>query len=331
MQKKMQIFLSAVMVAALVLLNPQSVLAGNGHGNPHFVNTSSPNVLIDEFHTAIKKPDLSKPWDYWYKVLISADEQGFLRKENLQHNVNCNNAVCVKKGNEGRTKFARLSLYPQQYPGTINMAGINEQRDAFSYGKPHRWLATHNHPIEMKVRFRASENYKPDGSGGAHGYFGIWMWNAADYWTDPDATDVERVNRWATHRDDTFMAGFFWFEQGNFQAIPGYAKGLLATVAPKTQLAASLHPIQNVNMNDWMDGKMRWEVDANGVHKFSYYMNGQFVGERVSPLPFPALTVQIQTLNERFQLGPNGTQVLEYLNPVAPQHLDIDRLEIRQL
>lgn len=293
-------------------------------------NTTSPNRVFDDFDNKPQKPDTTLPWDYWYMLLISADELGFYRQENLQHEITRNNAVCIThEVDEKGEKFLRFTLLPQDFPGKINIAQINEQRDSFAYGLTHRWLPTAGHPVVFTVRFRASENYQVDGSGGAIGSFGMYLWNAPDYKTDPNA-NIEREDLWATHPDDTFLMGFLWNDERTLQAIPEFLKGMNAVAAVQTQQNYFVTPIRNVEINKWVNARIVWEVDEAGTQTVSHYINDQLLRTFSPSILYPSLTLQIHNDNERFQMGPNGFYA-EYPNPTAPQHFELDEVEVKQL
>ena len=88
---RMKLFIFFLLVAVAVFF-----------GFPRFayalINTTNPNVVSDDFSNGVKKPDTGLPWDYWYVVLDSCDEQGFLRMENLQSTIHTNNTLSLTRG-----------------------------------------------------------------------------------------------------------------------------------------------------------------------------------------------------------------------------------------
>jgi len=309
--------LSGLAVGVLLLSSPLTTQA--------LTNTSSPNVLYDDFDAAFNVPNQSLPWDYWYKTLISADSVGFLKQENLVSDISCNNDVCVTLGSEGSTNFARLALNPEAYPGTVNIAQLSEQRDAFSYGVAHRWLPTVGHPVTMTTRMRYSSNYKADASGTAVGTSLVELWNAPDYYKDPTVDYTRDNSQFATHTDDIFVMGFSWTDAGT---LGGLFKGFKATMVDKVGLPYYSADLSNVNINDWFVAKMVWSTSILGVQTVSYYINNQLVGFTIPVIPMPALALNIIQDNTQVQLG--AGLVYAHPNPTAPQLLDIDYVSVTQ-
>lgn len=319
-----RLHVTLVLVAVLFLLLP-GVSQATG-----MINTASPNVLVDEFNQPFLPPNTHLPWDYWYTMLISADQLGYYRRENLRRPVACNVDVCVTREHERGVKFARLAIYPIRFPiaDHVSIAQIGEQRDSFGYGTPHRWLPTVGHPIIYKVRFRASSTYKDDASGSAVGNWGITLFNYADYFADPNA-DVSRDNSsFSRHTDDYYLLGFTWFDPTN---VGGALTGLYAASADKFSAAPGfLYPIRGVNINHWTEAKITWEVDAQGVQTVGYYINNQLISTYQPQFPMPSLAIQIYNDNESFQITATGLAPVHVDIP-GKQFIDIDSVDIRQL
>lgn len=294
------------------------------------INTENPNVLVDEFDEPFAVPNPNLPWDYWYKMMISADEQGFWRRENLTQNVDCSVDVCVTQMTESGRGFARLSISPFQFPNDhhVSIAQISDQRDSFSYELPHRWQPTPGHPIEYKVVFRASDAYKADASGTAVGNWGIALFNYADYFADPNA-NVERENgSFSRHADDYQVLSFTWFDSGNvYGLLPGF---YAASTNKLGSVPMHITPIRNVNINDWTEAKIRWETNILNLQLAKFYINGQLVSLFVPPFGMPPLGVFIYNDNERFVLTEEGLRPSHVEIP-ATQYLDIDKVDIRKL
>lgn len=303
---------------AVLLVLPTPVLA--------LVNKTSPNMVIDNFNDPIGVVDQSKPWDYWYKTLISADAQGFYKQENLQQAIDCNNAVCVTTENQNGDQFARLALNPQVYPGNVNIAQLSEQRDAFSYDAPHRWYPTTDKPVTMEVRMRFSPNFHADGSVGAIGTSIVELWNAPDYYTDTTA-DITRDNSgFRTHTENTFVMGFTWTDPAT---LGGLFKGFKATVADKFGFPSASFDLSSVNINDWFTGKIVWSIDSLGVQTIAFYVNDVLVGTTVPAIPMPPLTVNVIQDNAQVTFGPGGI-VYVRANPTTSQFLDLDYIKVKQ-
>ena len=294
------------------------------------VNTASPNVLIDEFDSAFVVPDQTKPWDYWYKMLIGADSLGYYRLENLNTNVDCNQEVCVRQMTENGIGFARLEIGPQQYPSVENVriAQISDQRDSFSFSDPHRWLPTVGHPVEYSIRFRASSTYKADASGSAVGNWGFMLFNYSDYYPDQNADVSRDTSAFTRQPENTYLLGFSWTDS---QTLNGLLTGLNAVAADKFDfLPAHLSPIRNININDWVNLKMKWEVNLLGIQTVTFYVNNQIASVYVPLFPMPAMGMFLYNDNERFVLGPGGLEPSHVAVP-ATQYVDLDRVEGRVL
>ena len=308
-----RILFSGAVVTLLVL--PRPILA---NGNLDLVK--------EKFNHSIGVVDQSEPWDYWYETLISADAQGFYKQENLDQDLECNNAVCITTEKDGSDHFARLALNPQEFPGNVNIAQLSEQRDAFSYDAPHRWFPTTDNPVTMETRMRFSPNFHADGTGGAIGTTIVELWNAPDYYTDPTA-DISRDNSgFRTHFENTFVMGFTWTDPAT---LGGLFKGFKATVSDKTGLPSASYDLSGVNINDWFTGKIVWSVDNVGVQTISFYIDDVLVGSTVPAIPMPPLTVNVIQDNAQVTFGPGGI-VYVRANPTESQYLDLDYISIKQ-
>jgi len=287
------------------------------------------DILSDDFDNRIGIVDLNKPWDYWYKLLLTADEQGFYRVENLYNDVpDCVQGVCISAEEEDGVSFLRLGVIPNEFGDHKNIAQISDQRDSFAYGKQHRWFPTPGHPVIFEVVFRTSDNYKADASGTAVGNWGIMLWNGPDYFADPNA-NVERDNSsFSSHRNDTFLMGFTWTDN---QTFGGLVSGLNAVAVDKFALIPYTNiPIRNVNINDWVNAKIVWDVNNLGVQSIIYYINDQLVGTSIPVIPFPSLKIQIYNDNERFELTNEGVKIRD-IKVTEPHYLDLDRITVVQL
>ncbi len=314
----------------LSLLIAAAVFVSLPHLAKAIINTTNPNVISDNFSNGVKKPDTSLPWDYWYVVLDSADEQGFLRLENIQNTIHTNNAVSLTLGEENDTKYARMSLYPEEfpgvYPGNFNLVQISDQRDGFTYDVPHRWLPTVGHPVTMTTRFRASANYHIDGSGGAVGTFGVWLQNNPNELTEEAKANPSRIDSFIDHGDNFFAFGFNWSDQ---YTLSGFFRGFKATVVDKYSFAPISTDITNVNINDWVNAKTIWSVDESGTQTVTFFINDQQIASYPLSIPMPSLAIVSWADNEEPQFGPNGL-IITYANPTAQQNFDLDSLTVSQ-
>jgi hypothetical protein len=314
-----KVIFSFLFVATLAVL-PLQVYA-------NLVDTSNPNVVSDDFHNGVKKQDLNKPWDEWYFILDSADAQGFLRMENIQNTIHSNNDVALRVQNNNGDKFLRMSLYPEQYPGTFNIVQGSDQRDGFTYNVAHRWLPTVGHPVTVTSRFRASDNYHTDGGGGAVGTFGVWLQNNPDELTEAAKQNPSRDDSFIDHHDNFFAFGFNWSDQ---YTLGGFFRGLKATLIDQSSLAPITVDVPTtVNINDWVTAKTVWSVNESGVQTITYYINDQQITQQTLAVPMPALSIVYWIDNEEPQFGPSGI-IYQYANPVSDQNFDMDSISVTQ-
>lgn len=278
----------------------------------------------DKFKDPIGVVDTSKPWDYWYETLISADSQGFYKQENIGQSLECNNAACITQHKIKGDEFVRLALNPQQYPGNVNIAQLSEQRDAFSYDSQHPWFPTTDHPVTMETKMRFSPNFHADGTGGAIGTTIVELWNAPDYYLDPTANISRDNSGFRTHFENTFVMGFTWTDPAT---LGGLFKGFKATVTNQPGLPTASFDLSNVNINDWFTGKIVWSVDNVGAQTIKFYIDNVLVGQNSPTIPFPPLTVNFIQDNAQVTVGPTGI-VYVRANPTASQYLDIDEFSI---
>src|SRR5512141_2161636 len=127
-----------------------------------------PTSVFDTFDEVIVKDANDTDTDpYWW--IIQNGDLG-------QYYALCGDASCTEALSETGTTFARLRLWPDATPGNLTVSEISELRTGYSYGQG-RWLPTPNHPIVATARVRFSPNYLEDGSGGAVGSAGFWLYN----------------------------------------------------------------------------------------------------------------------------------------------------------
>ncbi len=311
------------LLVALVFLLALAIMPSQAFA---LVNTTSPNVLFEDFNTGtVKKPDQGLPWDYWYKTLISNDELGFYKQENLQSNIQCNNDACVTTEDEDDVHFERLALYPNEFLG-INIAQLSEQRDAYAYGVPHRWFPTYGHPVTYTTRMRFSPNFHADGTGGAVGTIVTQLWNAPDDYTDPENDHSRDDSTFFTHYEDFYTMGFSWTDEFS---VGGFIRGLNIIVADGSPAPAYLVPLHNVDINNWFDAKIVWAADLLGNQTATFYINDQQVGFTALAVPMPSLELLMIHDNERAQFGPGGL-VFTPINPPTPQFWEIDNVGVSQ-
>jgi hypothetical protein len=206
--------------------------------------------------------------------------------------------------NEGGTSFARLSLLPDETPGSYTTPEISELPTGQAAGQPGRWLPTPGHPVVLEARVRWSEQFDPLGLN-AIGSSGVWLWNSP---VDENGgyLPVDAI-------------GFSWSQVGNL-LVGTHVEVLMDTVPLFTV------PLLLVDLQEWNTFKVVWQTALLGVtQKASFYVNGQLVGVSL-PFPnLPPLSVEIWNDNQIFLLVESI-----YLNPPTAQHFDLDYISVHQ-
>lgn len=289
-----RIFTSTIVVGLLLVLVVYSST----------VTHAGINRVSDSFNKIqIKQPDDTNNTPYWW--IIQNGDQG-------QYYAVCGDASCVTSQQEKNTSFARLRLFPDATPGNYTGSEISELRTGYSYGQPARWLPTINHPVIATARVRFSPNYHQDGTGGAVGSAGFWLWNSP---IDISNNTVYPANAF----------GFTWMEIGSASGL----SGLTATVM-QDSVPVYVQPITTpLNMVDWMMWTMEWSVNNKGIQSILYKLNDVLVGQTTLTTPLPALSITFWNDNQ-YPTIENGQFVVQYHNPTADQNFDIDSVTVSQ-
>jgi hypothetical protein len=252
-----------------------------------------PDIVFDNFDVVqIKQPDNTGDDPYWW-IIQNGGEQQYYATEKV-----------------GKTTFARLRLFHDTTPGDYVSSEISEMRTGYSYGLPARWLPVVGHPVVAVARVRFSPNYHQDGSGGAVGSAGFWLWNSY----------VDLVTQ--TMHPVTSL-GFSWAEQGS---VGGYS-GLGMSVVQDTYPVYVQPVTRTVRMNDWMLWTMVWSVDSAGAQSVRYWIDGHLVGETTLDSPLPALSITLWNDNQYPTILEDGSLTVAYHNP-SNQRFDIDMVAV---
>jgi hypothetical protein len=266
-----------------------------------------PGYVYDEFKKIeIKETTDTDDTPYWW---IINNEGG------AQIYDNCSEASCITQENEQSLKYARLQLVhhtmpvwdDQNYIGTE----ISEYRTMYSSGLTGYWLPTEDHPVTVSARVRFSSNYEQDGTGGAVGTAGLWLWNSY-----PDLQTYAPA----------YAFGFNWAETG----VAGDLEGLRMTALQGT-IPVYNEPLNiSVDMSEWHDWKLEWSVDNTGTQSIEWRLDNTLVGETTLEEPFEALSLTFWNDNQfpTFIGGSEYTVVMH--NPASAQNFDIDWAEIEQ-
>lgn len=266
-----------------------------------------PGYVYDDF----KKLDIKQPSDtdddpYWWVI-----NNG----EGAQYYANCGTSSCITGEKEQSLKYARLQLLhdtapvwdDQNYLGTE----ISEYRTYYSAQSPGRWLPTPGHAISVSANVRFSSNYEADGTGGAVGSAGLWLWNSY-----PDIPTYAPA----------YAFGFNWVENGSAGGI----EGLQASVLQDSYPIYSQPLTTSLDMSAWHVWKFVWSVDGVGVQSIRWYLDDILVGQTTLEEPFDALSLTFWNDNQFLTIIEEEQYAVIMHNPVDTQNFDIDWVEIEQ-
>lgn len=281
-----------------------AVVAVFAVGVATWVTVVGANSVFDTFDEVIVKDENDTDDDpYWW--IIQNGDLG-------QYYALCGDASCTAALSENGTTFARLQLQPDATPGNLTVSEISELRTGYSYGLG-QWLPTPDHPVIATARVRFSPNYLEDGSGGAIGSAGFWLYNS--YIDFPNQT-LQPIK----------ALGFAWGEEGsdggNFEGLHVMVLNDNAAVYNKAVRPA-------VDMSEWMTWKMKWSASANGKQDIRFWVDGKPVGHVVLHDPLPALSLTFW-IDNQFVSDLSDPLSAEFHDPTADQYFDIDSVEVYQ-
>lgn len=243
-------------------------------------NVFNPGVYVfDDFN---KEKTILQPekGSYWW-----IDGQGTLpdgSAARVRGEDNCDLQTCVHlfdqdDNNEG---FVRLQNFPTTTTVNYTNANLSEQIDGADgdpvYGGqayPGEWNPTSNHPVVMEARMRFGPNFNIDGTGGARGTAGVWLWDAPFSQGAPNPFAIyDGIGFSWTSVDSEIMQG-------------------LTMMVTKGAFPVFVQPVSaNININDWNDYKIVWSQDELGNQSVAYYINGIF--QTSTSMPAGVFTLQ---------------------------------------
>jgi hypothetical protein len=267
-----------------------------------------PGYVYDEF----KKLDFKAIGDtgdspYWW-VINNGD--------NVQTYANCGDATCATGEKEQSLKYARLQLLHDATPAVwdgleYNGVEISEYRTMYSSALPGRWLPTYGHPVTVTAVVRFSSNYLQNGTGGAVGSTGLWLWNSY-----PDPVQYVPVKAF----------GFNWAESG----AAGMLGGLQMSAFQDSYPIYNQAPTLSLNMAAWHTWSFVWSANTAGAQSVTWSVDGVTTGQTALEAPFPALSLAIWNDNQYPTFLEGGQYAVVYHNPSSVQNFDIDSIEISQ-
>ncbi|HSD85601.1 MAG TPA: hypothetical protein VLG46_17195 [Anaerolineae bacterium] len=264
------------------------------------------NSVFDTFNEVVVKDPSDTDLDpYWW--IIQNGEAGQFYQLCSDDSV-----ACTQAEEENGTTFARLRLWPDATPGHFICSEISELRTGYSYGQG-VWLPTPDHPVIATARVRFSPNYLEDGSGGAVGTAGFWLYNS--YIDFPNMTLQPMT-----------ALGFAWGEEGS---SGGDFEGLRVMVLRDSVSLYQKTIRPAVDMSAWLTWKMKWSAGSNGKQDVRFWVDDKPVGHVILHDPLPALSLTFW-IDNQFALELSNPPLVEYHNPITDQYFDIDSVEIHQ-
>jgi hypothetical protein len=230
----------------------------------------------------------------------------------------CDMQTCVQRIDDGTDQFLRIEDFPTTTTVNYTNANVSEDIDGADgdpiYGGqtyPGAWTPSYQHPVTVEARLRFSANYHKDGSGGAKGTAGLWLWN----------------NPFSQGFSDPFSnyngIGFSWASTDSV-----LVNGLNTTVVIGAKPVTFSPVLANININDWNTYKFVWSQDLLGNQYVTFYINGCVVGAATLPVGVLAQThmgLEFWADDQQFTLsGINKIPITEH------QFIDMDYIAIQK-
>ncbi len=284
-------------------------------------NQFDPGVRVfDKFNDekTILQPDKGSYWWIDGQGTLPDGSAGRVRGTN-----NCDLQTCVSIQQDDEDSFVRLQTFPTTTTVNYTNANLSEQIDGADgdpiYGGqtyPGEWNPTPNHPVVLEATVRYGANFNMDGSGGAKGTAGVWLWS----------------NPFSQGAPNPFAAydgiGFNWVSNDS-EILAGL--GMMVT---KGAYPVFFQPVTaSINMNNWNDYKFVWSQDELGNQTVNFYINGAF--QATAMLPSGMFTMQNMGLevwadNQAYK----PSQWPNYIQRIAvpeEKHFDINSVLIQKM
>jgi hypothetical protein len=279
-------------IALAMLIQPQLVSANSTQHNPG-------SIVYDNFGKLYLRPDNKA---YWWTNFTGLENGQFT----FAQNVECAAQGCINIEHENNEKYLRILLKQHPYTGVFTISNFSELQDG-TYPAQGNWNPELGKPVTFEVKARFGANMLPDGSGGAVGTTGIWLWSNPYGPTGPNFQDYHAF-------------GFTWVEQGSI-ASPGFTANLVTGGFP-----VYTQSVQSVNLQDWNNFKVIWSTDTSNIQHLDYYVNNVNVGSTVVPMNLSNLSAKLWIDNLRVTF--EGQPVYNYVAVPSDQKLDVDSLSI---
>lgn len=266
-----------------------------------------PGYVYDEFKKlGIKQPGDTDDDPYWWVINNGGGAQFY---------DNCGTSSCATGEKEQSLKYARLQLLHDTAPvwdeQNYLAAEISEYRTLYSSQVPGRWLPTSGHPVTISTNVRFSPNYQQNGTDGAVGTAGMWLWNSY-----PDAQSYAPL----------YAFGFNWTENGSAGNFSGLQMSVLQNSIPVYSQPINL----SLNMAAWHVWLVTWSVNSAGAQSIQWRVDGTLVGQTTLAEPFNALSLTFWNDNQFPTFVEGGDYAVIMHNPASTQNFDIDWVEISQ-
>lgn len=189
---------------------------------------------------------------------------------------------------EGSNTFAKLTISPDSVVGDYQNAELSDVQTGVVYGTTLPWKPEMNKPVVIEADVKWGDNYNLDGTGGAIGSNGIWLWNVPiDYITNTYQPMDAFGLSWATEGSAVLEGlGFNTFKS----SIPRSSKKV-ADVLP------------NFDMQSWNHVKIVWrQTKLIGEQQILFYLNGTLVDSVILVNPMDTLAVEIWNDNQKYSL-----------------------------
>jgi hypothetical protein len=299
-------------VAVSGVLSASAVIAAGPSFNPGV-------SVFDDFN---ERGTLMSPHEdgYWWIDGQGVDKDGNALR--VRDNQACKLQTCVRIVQDSSVNdFVRLEGSPTTTTHYVNanladkVDGADTDPEYSGQTYPGDWNPSVGHPVTVEARVRFGENFNMDGTGGANGTTGIWLWS--------NPFSIGAANQHGAHDG----IGFSWAS-----ADSEFAQGLTMTVV-KGEFPVFLQPVTaNININDWNTYKFVWSEDIVGNQSVSFYINGQHQGDAQM---FAGATT-VHNMGFEFWLDNLAFKPSQYPNflqniPITEErHIDLDQVSINK-
>jgi hypothetical protein len=255
----------AITIASTIVVGGLAVVS------PAFAdhNTFNPGVSVFDNFDAKKSILQPKENAYWW-----IDGQGTLpdgSAARVRGENNCDLQTCIQivKKDDNDDSFVRIKGSPTTTTTNYTNANMAEVVDGAdgdpvyggqTYSGP--WTPSFNHPVTVETRMRFGSNFNQDGTGGAQGTAGVWLWS----------------NPFSQGNQNPFSIydgmGFSW-DSADSETL----QGLVISVT-KGAFPVFAQPVTTpINMQDWNTFKVVWSQDLGGNQNVKFYLNGDLQAE----------------------------------------------------